>query len=116
MQPLVLALELQEFLAQAAGVGCWVSWWDVTRMAEQFERALKSRSGLESEALGADEAKISKAPVQPLCGHTEPLGCTAGVTPAPQVHEQWCHLSSKERRIRLVLFLAAILNSLTFTG
>lgn len=70
MQP----LEEQEFPAGAAGVGCWVSWWDVTRMAGQFERALKSRSGVESKDLGADEAKISKALMQPLCGDTEPLG------------------------------------------
>lgn len=37
------------------------------------------------------------------------LDCT-GVTPAPQGHEQWGHLSSKDRRIR-ILFLAAVLNS-----
>lgn len=40
----------------------------------EFEYALISRSGLESEDLGADEAKISKALMQPLCGHAKPLG------------------------------------------
>lgn len=36
--------------------------------------ALTSRSGLEREDLGEDEAKISKALTEPCCVHAKPLG------------------------------------------